>query len=284
MARSADYRIVPMSEEEIPLLTAWAKAAGWNPGLHDGDYFYRVDPHGFFVGKLDGKIIAMGSAVIYDEHYAFCGFYIVDKAYRGQGYGLALTKERLKYIGSRNAGLDGVLPMLDKYKRLGYKIAYNNARYCGRVVGVSSVKNKAIVLLSEIKLTQLSDYDRRHFPARREVFLQAWINQSGGKGLGYRKNGQLLGYGVIRPCYEGFRIGPLFADTPEIANELFIHLVSHAEGQVIALDIPECNQNAVALVKQHQLTQVFATARMYLQEPPEVLINQIYAITSFELG
>ena len=35
MARNADYRIVPMSQEEIPLLTSWAKAEGWNPGLYD---------------------------------------------------------------------------------------------------------------------------------------------------------------------------------------------------------------------------------------------------------
>ena len=278
------YVISRMTKEEMPLAIAWARVEGWNPGLHDEQCFYQADPCGFFVGKLDGKIIAIGSAVIYDDYFAFCGFYIVDPAYRGQGYGLALTEERLKYIGSRNAGIDGVVPMLDKYKRLGYKLAYSNARYCGRKLSVALSKNQSILPLSKVTFAQLSDYDRRHFPAKRDKFLHCWINQVGGHGLGYVEHGKLLGYGVIRPCYEGFKIGPLFADTPSIANELFVQLANHAHNQCIYLDIPESNLHAIDLVKRHKLEKIFATARMYLKESPQVLIDEIYGITSFELG
>ena len=109
------YMISRMTKDEIPIAVAWAALAGWSPGIKDADCFYQADPHGFFVGKLDGHIIAVGSAVVYDEHFAFCGFYVVEEAYRGQGYGLALTKERLTYIGQRNAGLDGVTNMLNKH-------------------------------------------------------------------------------------------------------------------------------------------------------------------------
>lgn len=277
------YVISQMNQDEMSTAIAWAKHEGWNPGLQDGKCFYQTDPSGFFVGKLDGKIIAMGSAVVYDSDFAFCGFYMVDSDYRDQGYGLALTQARLNYIGARNAGIDGVLSMLDKYARLGYQLAYSNARYCGRAGNISP-KNLAVVPLSQVNFDQLSDYDRRHFPARRERFLHCWINQEGGKSLGYVKNNQLLGYGVIRPCYEGYKIGPLFANNPTIANELFEQLASHAHDQVIYLDIPECNKDAVNLVKRHQLEKVFATARMYLKGFPEVSLDEIYGITSFELG
>lgn len=89
-----------MSEDEIPLDITWVKAGGGNPGLHDERCFYQADPQGFFVGKLDGKIIAQGSAVIYDHNFAFCGFYMVEPAYTNarhcgknlsaNGYDLAL--------------------------------------------------------------------------------------------------------------------------------------------------------------------------------------------------
>ena len=278
------YVISRMCKNEIPLAIAWAKSEGWNPGLYDGECFYQADPNGFFVGKLDGKIIAMGSAVIYDDQFAFCGFYVVDPAYRAQGYGLVLTKARLAYIGARNAGIDGVMPMLLKYKRIGYKLAYNNARYCGIVPPIHRLKNQAITSLSNVNFTQLSDYDRLHFPARRDVFLKCWINQPGGKSLGYINDGKLLGYGVVRLCHEGFKIGPLFADNLSIANELFVQLANHTNGQIIYLDVPECNPHAVALVNRYQLEKVFETARMYLKEKPSVLIENIYGITSFELG
>ena len=278
------YTISRMNQGEIPIAVAWTKREGWNPGLHDGDYFYQTDPHGFFVGRLKGKIIAMGSAVIYDEHFAFCGFYMVDKLYRKQGYGLALTKARLAYVGSRNVGIDGVLTMVAKYKQIGYKLAYNNARYAGKIPSMELPKNQAIVSITAIPFSQLSDYDRLHFPARREIFLTRWVHYAGGKSLAFVEHGEIVGYGVIRPCCEGFKIGPLFADDIIIAEALFIHLAHHAHDQPIFIDIPVCNALAIKLLERYSFCKVFETARMYLREVPDVLTEHIYGITSFELG
>ena len=76
---------------------------------------------------------------------------MVDPAYRGEGYGLALTKARLTYVGARNAGIDGVPDMLDKYERLGYKIAHYNARYEMQSVAALNVQPELpVVALSKI--------------------------------------------------------------------------------------------------------------------------------------
>ncbi len=161
------YVIDRMSREEVKLAITWADNQGWNPGIHDHGCFYQADPRGFFVGKLDGKIIAIGSAVVYDSQFAFCGFYIVDKHYRHQGYGMALTRERLAYVGDRNAGIDGVTSMLDKYEHLGYKLAHHNARYCGLSLYPEMKNNTEILPLKNINFDELLAYDRRHFPATR---------------------------------------------------------------------------------------------------------------------
>ena len=169
------YIVSHMSKDDVAIVIDWARKEGWNPGLHDAECFYQADPNGFFVGKLDEKIIAMGSAVLYDEQFAFCGFYMVDPAYRGKGYGLALTKERLAYIGDRNAGIDGVVHMLAKYARLGYKLAYHNARYHGENLHPLLHKSNAITPLSHIRFEELCTYDRQYFPARRESFYPAGL-------------------------------------------------------------------------------------------------------------
>ncbi|CEK11716.1 GNAT family N-acetyltransferase [Legionella hackeliae] len=279
-----NYTVERMNEADVDYAIEWAAKEGWNPGLQDAACFYQTDPHGFFVGKLDGKIIAMGSAVVYDEHFAFCGFYIVDKEFRGKGYGLALTKVRLEYVGARNAGIDGVVNMVDKYARLGYRIAHNNGRYVGLAPLHGKQNNPAIVPLTTFDFTQLLEYDRLHFPALREAFLKCWINQSEGASLGYVSSGRLVGYGVMRACRSGFKIGPLFADSPAIAEELFLNLLQYAKGKEFYLDIPENNPHAKALVERHQLRKVFETARMYLKGEPHLPIEQIYGITTFELG
>lgn len=277
------YRIECMTKEEVKLAIEWAAREGWNPGLHDADYFYQTDPRGFFAGKLDGKIIAVGSAVIYDEFFAFCGLYIVDEHYRGQQYGLELTQKRLAYIGSRNAGIDGVRSMHDKYAQLGYKRAHSNARYSGKA-NKTRTRSPAIFPITKKHFASLVAYDRKHFPASRTHFLKCWINQPEGASLGYLQDNQLCGYGVLRACREGYKIGPLFANNEKIADELFLALVNHAQEGPVFLDIPENNRHALALVKRYQFEKVFETVRMYLKGEPALPMDEIYGITTFELG
>ena len=232
------YQITRMNQEEVAVAVEWAAKEGWNPGLHDAYCFYQTDPLGFFAGKLNNKIIAVGSAVIYDESFAFCGFYIVDKTYRDKGYGIELTKARLAYIGSRNAGIDGVLEMCDKYQQLGYQFAHNNARFSMEHLEVNLKPNPNIVSASAINFEQLCAYDRAHFPANRPSFLKCWIQQNDALALCFVSENQIQGYGLIRACRQGFKIGPLFADSSEIATTLFQHLGQYAKGQNIFLDIP----------------------------------------------
>ncbi len=98
-------------------------------------------------------------------------------------------------------------------------------------------------------------------------------------------NGNLAGYGVIRKCRSGFKIGPLFADTPELAEALFLSLKSGIEPtETFYLDTPEVNRAAVALAQRHNMKAVFETARMYTGENPDTPLNRLFGVTSFELG
>ena len=80
-------------------------------------------------------------------------------------------------------------------------------------------------------------------------------------------------------------MGPLFADSPEYAEQLFLALKSHApENAQVFLDIPAINAAAVDLVKRHQMVVSFETARMYTGQSPDLPINRLFGVTTFELG
>ncbi|MDF1677149.1 MAG: GNAT family N-acetyltransferase [Legionellaceae bacterium] len=279
------YVIERMTASDMAYAVQWAADAGWNPGLHDKYCFYQTDPNGFFIGKLGGMPIAIGSAVIYDAQFAFCGFYIVDPMYRGKGYGLALTKARLAYVGTRNAGIDGVLDMLDKYARLGYQIAHHNARYeLDTQLFVDAVPEHQIVDACSVPFDVLLKYDSHHFPAMRARFLKCWIHQEASFAHAVIGAGRVCGYGVIRPATDGFRIGPLFAENEAIATSLLISLVQRVKNGPVYLDCPLNNPHAMILVKRYDLKQVFETARMYLKGAPDIAMDKVYGITTFELG
>lgn len=90
--------------------------------------------------------------------------------------------------------------------------------------------------------------------------------------------------GVARPCREGFKIGPLFADAADSAERVFAGLGAVTAGEPVFLDVPENNAEAVALADRHGMEEVFGCARMYLGTPPPIPWGRIFGVTTFELG
>jgi GNAT superfamily N-acetyltransferase len=273
-----------MTRDEIGTAIDWAAEEGWNPGLHDADCFYAADQNGFLVGLLGDEPIATISAVKYGSSFGFLGFYMVKPEYRGKGYGIQIWNAGLALLGGRTIGLDGVVAQQDNYKKSGFSLAYSNVRYQGAGGGYYPT-NPDIVPLSELAFDDVCAYDRPFFPDSRTEFLRCWINQPQSTALGILRNNKLAGYGVLRICRSGYKIGPLFADNPECAEQLFLALSSQAkEGSPVFLDIPAVNAAAVDLVNRHDLLVSFETARMYKGQSPVLPINRLFGVTTFELG
>ncbi len=278
------YQIKTMTREQVDLAVDWAAAEGWNPGLHDGDSFYAADPEGFFMGFLDGEPVASISAVRYGETFGFIGFFMVKSKYRGRGYGFEIGQRALAHLKGRLIGLDGVVGQQENYKKAGFTLAYRNIRYQGMGVG-KRIDPREIIPLSHTSLEKIVACDRRFFPDERDVFVKSWINQPDSRALGIYRKENLVGYGVLRSCRSGYKIGPLFAPDAGSAKALFAALSGHAEkGAPIYLDVPEINPSAVALAEENRMAVVFETARMYNGKPPRLPVTEIFGVTTFELG
>lgn len=273
-----------MTRQDVNIAIDWAVEEEWNPGLHDVDCFYAADPNGFLVGLLDNEPVATISAVKYGKSFGFLGLYIVKPKYRGKGYGIQIWKAGLELLGNRIIGLDGVVGQQDNYRKSGFILAHNNVRYQG-TGGEYYPFNSNIVPLSTLTFDDICIYDQPFFPDKRREFLRCWLNQSQSVALGVISNNKLAGYGVMRRCHNGYKIGPLFADSPEYAEHLFLSLRSHAsEGSSVFLDIPAPNEAALDLVNRHNMTISFETARMYKDQNPNLPINRLFGVTTFELG
>jgi GNAT superfamily N-acetyltransferase len=283
MSRS-DYVTRSMTRAEVDLAIDWAAAEGWNPGLHDAACFHAADPNGFLVGQLGDEPIATLSAVRYGDSFGFLGFYIVKPAHRGRGYGIALWNAGLAYLRGRTIGLDGVPAQQDNYRRSGFALAYRNVRHQGQGGGPHP-DDAAIVPLSTRAFDEVQVYDRPFFHDDRTRFLERWIAQPESTALGIVQNGRLKGYGVVRRCRVGCKIGPLFADSDELAERLFLALRAHTPAAApLFLDTPAVNAAAVDLAQRHGMTMVFETARMYAGEAHALPVNRLYGVTTFELG
>jgi ribosomal protein S18 acetylase RimI-like enzyme len=278
------YAIRRMERSDLDFAMELAASEGWNPGLHDADCFYQTDPNGFFVGLLKGQPIGCISAVSYSGVFGFMGLYIVVPEYRGQGYGFRLWNTAMDYLKNHNNGLDGVVEQQANYRKSGFKLEYRNIRFEG-IVSRQPPDSADIVALSAIPLDHVCTYDRRCFPVNRERFLRCWMNMPESKAVAFVEGDTLAGYGVVRKCRRGYKVGPLFANNRKIAEALFRSLMNRIEdGSPIFLDVPEVNLPAVALAESFNMERVFETARMYSLEPPKIAVDCIFGVTTFELG
>ncbi|MGM0423878.1 MAG: GNAT family N-acetyltransferase [Thermodesulfobacteriota bacterium] len=278
------FKIRNMNREELDIAIEWAATEGWNPGLYDADCFYSADVKGFLVGLLDGEPVASISAVKYDIHFGFVGFYIVKPDFRGQGYGLKIWNKAVKSLKGLVVGLDGVVDQQCNYKKSGFSLAHRNIRYQG-YGGGNLTDYSNLVSLTNFNFREICRYDRCFFATERTRFLKCWLEQPLSSAIGILYNGKLAGYGLMRKCRSGYKIGPLFADNTEFAEHLFLYFKCQiAEEDPIILDTPEANPAAIELAERYNLQPIFETARMYKGKHPDLALERTFGMTTFELG
>jgi ribosomal protein S18 acetylase RimI-like enzyme len=281
--QTPNYKISVMSQDELSTAINWARDEGWNPGIHDAAAFYQADPTGFLAGKHNDQIIATISAVKYGSDFGFIGLYIVKDAFRDKGFGFKLWEAAISSLSGRNIGLDGVLAQQDNYKKSGFKLAHRNIRFAGK--STKSTLTPRAISSEHIEFKDIAAYDSQYFPDERSAFLKSWIAPENSQTLAIVEDSRILGYGSIRACDRGFKIGPLNAETSDIAAELFSALTATVpEASEIFLDVPEPNKAAIALAQKFGMTPVFETARMYTKSFPNLPLEKIFGITTFELG
>ena len=282
-----DLVLRPMTRGEVDVLVGWAATEGWNPGRSDAAVFWATDPAAFVAAELGGELIGGGAVVAYGRAYGFMGLFIVKPAFRGRGLGRRLWYARRDMLRARldahaPIGMDGVEAMEPFYAEGGFRTSHVNRRYTWRAHDRGP--SAGVVDVRDVPFDTLEAFDARHFPGPRATFLRAWIEQPDAHACVLRGPEGIRAFGVARPCGEGFKIGPLFADDIEAASAVLRALERRVPGEPLYLDVPDANPSAASFVARHGMGEVFRCARMYLGTPPSIDEGRVFGITSFEFG
>lgn len=267
---SRTIRVLTLGEIEI--LLAWAAAEGWNPGLNDAPAFQAADPNGFLGAFVDDVMVAAIAAVAYDNAFGFIGLYIGHPDWRGQGHGKAVWDAGMSYLGQRTIGLDAVPQQRENYASMGFVASYDTIRMSGTLARNSEVAD------SLSPLSAIRELDRQSFPASRDAFLQHWLAPPH-HAMVHHVDGQLTASAVVRPCIQGAKLGPLFANTFDTALALLA-----TQSGTIQIDVPTYQTEFLAALSLLGFTPGFRTTRMYRGPAPDIALSNIFGVTSLELG
>ncbi len=261
---------------EVGTLVGWAAAEGWNPGVGDAAAFHAADPDGFLGAFVDGEFVAGISAVAYGTSFGFIGLYICRPKFRGMGHGKAVWDAGMARLAGRTVGLDGVAEQQANYASMGFVRAYETVRLTGTPPPATGA------MVDAVPFDELVALDRECFPEARTTFLGRWVEPP--RLLhAVASNGRLAGYGVVRPCIEGFKVGPLFARSEDVAATLLSALAG-AVGAPVQIDVPMTQARFFRRLTDAGMQPGFATARMYLGPAPQLATSQVFGTTSLELG
>lgn len=286
MSTETEIEFAPATREDLDVMIEWAAQEGWNPGLRDAECFWATDPEGFWTARENGEMVACMSQVRHDRGFAFIGFYIVRPDRRGQGIGLALWRHVIERLGRHVViGLDAVVTEEMTYRKAGFFRTHRSFRF-GGVPDLSQADDGGddLTTIGPEHMDAINSFDTEYFPSTRESYLAAWLTTPGHLGVAAITNGEIQGYGVIRPCREGHKIGPLFADDAAMAQRLIAKLVTDSGAGHVYIDPPFANDDALELCEKLGLERVFETMRMYRGLSPQMRFPGIFGLTSFELG
>lgn len=271
-----------MTLDELRDVLGWARAEGWNPGFADAEAFHATDPEGFLLAEIDGAPAAAISVVRHAPDVGFLGLYICRPEHRGRGVGFGLWKAGMARLEGVRVGLDGVVAQQDNYRRSGFALSHRNLRFTGRLAGAPCAEARPI---DDALRAAILARDAEVAGYARPAFLHAWMAPCATRhALALVRDGALRGYGAIRACVEGSKIGPLFAESRAEAEALLGALAALAPEGPVALDLPEPNAEAVAMVEALGMAPAFETARMWRGPAPAEDLRRVFGVATFELG
>ena len=277
---------------------------GWGYRKRDPEccFLAGLTPY-FWIGELNGKRISCVAVVKYGENTAFRGCYLVDKPYRGHGYGLKTWRTALASIGDQCNSIGATVPkMAERLEKVGFRRGYTVKRYAftapRALEGLASSQLPPsiaqILPASQADFEKLFVYgaDMLGTSQACKSLLAAWLShaqESSWVAIGNK--GEVVGYLIVSETahfsVDGYCIAPFFADSTPIARSLLKEAVQFASANnpvQMFLDIAvDFNTEGVSILeKEVGAKSVDEYVLVYTKDLPDKALCKVFGFGSLE--
>lgn len=286
----APPEVRPLTRDELDVVLSWAVDAGWNPGLHDADALWAADPDALWGVEVDGMLVGAGATVRRGSRAGGVGLLLVEPSHRSRGIGSLTFPFLVDGALSRlEAGAGLVLDCPESYQDFCERFGFVPVRRVARSTAVATLGRRGpytgqLRALAQLPFDRVVAYDAKFSGGERPDFLRAWMTPKGGLGLGAYEAGWLIGMAILRPAHDGYRIGPFYAESRDIAEDLFVALSGTVVGQKLVLDVPLEDPDIVAFASSKGFTLAAQAVHMQLGQVVEGPREQVYGESTLEYG
>ena len=289
MTSLAQPLIRTMSRSDIPDGLRLCRASGWNQTERDWQHFLTAAPEGALVALEQDRVIGSVATLPYGP-FAWISMVLVDPDARRKGVGtLLLERGLLLSPDAVTARLDATPAGEALYRRLGFTDEYRLARWfldASPVTVTGDSQGPATVRpIARGDWAAILDTDASVFGASREHLLERLIADAPEYAWAAYHDDRLQGYVFGRHGFLREHVGPIIAESTEVAEQLLDACLNAHPGRAVFLDAPEDQQQWRAALVKRGFAIERPLLRMYrgrLATPGQP--SRIYAITGPEFG
>ena len=269
-------------------------------------YFLAGITPSFYIGELNGKPIGCISLVKHGESVAAGGYYIVDRPYRGKGYGKQMFDLCLTDGDQCSIQTMGRMGMKEKYQKSGFQPGWMINLY--EFIASNAAKGLASCqlppLVEQILPTSQADFEKL-FTYSADMLgtsqtckslLAAWLcHMQESSWFAIDNKGEVAGFLIMNETArfpeEGYYISPLYADSAPIARSLLKVAVEFAIANspkhdqiAIYADVPVDNLESVNMVeKEFGATNTHTLVFMANKEIPSKCLDKVFSLASCQV-
>lgn len=278
--------IISLTAADIPDCMSLSTEAGWN---QNNDDWRRILASGEVYGLRDGNALIASSAILpYGSSFGWICMILVTGGQQRRGHAIRLMQNCIERLEQRGltAGLDATPAGRTVYLQLGFEDIYPLSRLYAAQVSIERepAAEAAIEPLSAADWPQLVRYDAAAFGGDRAALLRALQRERPDLAFVARREGALAGYVFGRDGQFATQIGPIVADTSDIARDLSLVSLGSIHGPVM-IDVPDHQRDYYSWLlrcgfeKQRGFTRMLRGRSQPFDRP-----HLIMAITGPEFG
>lgn len=231
-------KIVPVTPQQRDLLYELTVSVFWPHRNDDLDLFISLG-HGYIALDEIGR--PLGSAMYFSmgDDFAMLGMMVTPPRLQAQGAGRWLLRRIMRDCGTRDLRLSATRSGYRLYESAGFIPVGPIRQHQGIVRPVSSpdpVSGIALAAVSPADSEAIKALDAHAFGADRGGMLDALLDLS--SGVIATRAGKACGFALMRRFGKGQVIGPVVAETEQIALQIIAPLIARSEGTFLRMDIP----------------------------------------------
>ena len=244
MPLSDDLRLRAADATDLPRIADLRHAVGWP--VHEWALRAVLDPpHARCIVAVDAadRVVGVGSGISY-RSFGFVGNMVVDPAHRRRGVGSAILTEVTDFLegcGCARLELFATDQGRPLYASHGFEstgqgtsaVVPRDARFDGAAVPLHEATPASV--------DEVHAFDTPRFGGDRRPLIEGMLADPERPVIVARDDGALVGWAWIRP--DGGRVGPLLAETPDVAMALVGEAVRRIPGtDGLRLNLPAENR------------------------------------------